>query len=41
MPAIAGHDDELPDPLGLFGVAAGRRPAAAKPPSGPRRGGPP
>jgi len=24
MPAIAGHDDELPDPLGLFGVAVGR-----------------
>src|SRR5436309_933578 len=28
MPAIAGHDDELPDPLGLFGVAVGRRRAA-------------
>src|SRR5713101_8085247 len=39
MPAIAGHDDELPDPLGLFGVAVGRRRAAVKAPPGPRRGG--
>ncbi len=39
MPAIAGHDDELPDPLGLFGVAVGRRRAAVKTPPGPRRGG--
>ncbi len=39
MPAIAGHDDELPDPLGLFGLAVGRRRAAIKPPPGPRRGG--
>jgi len=38
MPAIAGHDNELPDPLGLFGVAVGRRRAAVKPPLGPRRG---
>src|SRR2546425_6694746 len=38
MPAIAGHDDELPDPLGWFGLAVGRR-AAVKPPPGPRRGG--
>jgi hypothetical protein len=39
MPAIAGHDDELPDPPGLFGVAVGRRRAAVKPLLGPRRGG--
>jgi hypothetical protein len=37
MPAMTGHDNELPDPLGLFGVAVGRR-RAVKPP-GPRRSG--
>jgi hypothetical protein len=37
MSAIAGRDNELPDPLRLFGVAVGRR-RAVKPP-GPRRGG--
>jgi len=39
MPAIAAHDDELPDPLGLFGVAVGRRRAAVKAPPGTRRRG--
>src|SRR5437879_7104334 len=39
MPAIAGHDDELPDARGLFGIALGRRRVAVKAPPGPRRGG--
>jgi hypothetical protein len=37
MPAIAGRDNELPDSLGRFGVAVGRR-RTVKPPR-PRRGG--
>jgi hypothetical protein len=41
MPAIAAHDDALPDPLGLFGVVVDHRRAAVKAPLGPRRGGRP
>ena len=38
MSAI-GHDDELPEPLRLFGLPFGRRRAAVKAPPGTQRGG--
>ena len=41
MPAIAGDEDELPDPLRWFGVPFGRRRAAVKAPLATRRGGRP